>query len=298
MDLSILSPKVFSLRSVIISYKIATLFFLILCLNTSNAQSSFSFNTSGDYSWTVPANVTSIKIIAVGASGGGTDGGEGLAAMASGSGISVSPGNMLNVVVGEAGEDGNFAAGGGGGSAVYNNSTGTALIIAGGGGGSCGGPGGLAGITNSALGIGSVVGGNATTMAGGKGGDASTSSGGNGGMIVGGTAPNSGNGGFGYGGGGAGYSTGFSLIVGGGGGGGATGGAGGSGGTSGQGGSSYVINGANASFEQATTIGDGSVTIIIEKKVPTLSEWGGIVLGLLLLTISLVAYIQPALRKA
>jgi hypothetical protein len=86
--------------------------------------------------WTVPAS-GSYEIAAAGAAGGTNTGHShigGYGAEMIGT-FSLSAGEVLAIVVGQEGSDGNEDAGGGGGSFVYNDTTGTLLLAAGGGGG-------------------------------------------------------------------------------------------------------------------------------------------------------------------
>lgn len=117
------------------------------------------FSTPGNYTWTVPAGVTSIHIIATGGGGGGGGNSSGVyAGTAGGAGAVVSvtrnvtPGDVLQLSIGAGGGGGTdtpvqggggfTCATGGGGGGSTNVDVGTAnQIIAGGGGGggSCGG---------------------------------------------------------------------------------------------------------------------------------------------------------------
>ena len=104
-----------------------------------------SFPNTGSYTWTVPAGVTSIQAVVTGAGGGGNQGGSrgGSGATVTAT-LPVTPGEVLNLVVGGGGGPGNSAVaqGGSGGGGASNITTGDvasggqALIIAGGGGGS------------------------------------------------------------------------------------------------------------------------------------------------------------------
>lgn len=83
--------------------------------------------------WTVPACASSIRIRALGAQGGNTPSGQGgLGARMEGT-FSVTPGQVLQIIVGQQGNTDPYSSGGGGGSGVVLN--GTPLIVAGGGGG-------------------------------------------------------------------------------------------------------------------------------------------------------------------
>ncbi len=90
--------------------------------------------TSGIQYFTVPANVFSVRIEAYGAKGGvsvGRPGGMGAKMQGD---FSVTPGQVLKILVGQAGIDANDAAGGGGGSFVSTNAN-VPLVVAGGGSG-------------------------------------------------------------------------------------------------------------------------------------------------------------------
>src|ERR1051326_5982304 len=97
-----------------------------------------TFNYSGSIvNWTVPAGVTSVTIDAYGAQGGTNLWGYagGLGARAKGT-ISVTPGQVLKILVGGQGGGGGSAyTGGGGGGSFVTDASNTPKIIAGGGGG-------------------------------------------------------------------------------------------------------------------------------------------------------------------
>ncbi len=100
-------------------------------------ETTFTFSFTGaKVAWTVPAGVTSLTIEVWGAEGGGygngTNGTPGKGARMKGDFV-VSPGQVIDIAVGELGKFGGRGGGGGGGSFVV--SSGTAMIIAGGGGG-------------------------------------------------------------------------------------------------------------------------------------------------------------------
>ena len=251
--------------------------------------------TGNIQNWTVPCGITSITITAYGASGGqgGTYGNSGLGAEIIGT-LTVSAGNVLNVIVGQAGLGGSgpcYSSSGGGGSFVWNVTTGNSLLIAaaGGGGGaynSVGGAGSASTVvtasTGSGCGTGGVGGnggaggggtnnGNTSTGGGGcgwlsngwngtlvnmAGGGLDPLNGGTGGAVI--NAPGLA-GGFGGGGGAVGNSGA------GGGGGGYNGGGGGnqwSGSAWGSGGGGGSFNGGTAQTNIAgTRVGAGVVTI-------------------------------------
>ena len=102
-----------------------------------------TFNYTGTVqTWTVPAGITSISIDARGAQGGGSNGGAGgFGARMTGT-YSVTPGDVLNIVVGQqgllqVGGNAQNSSGGGGGTFVYKTSGPTLYVAAGGGGGKC-----------------------------------------------------------------------------------------------------------------------------------------------------------------
>jgi hypothetical protein len=245
-----------------------------------------SFTAPGEYSFTVPAGVTSIEVTAVGAAGGESAGGDvaGLGASAGGlsSGtpapvtVPVSSGEQLSVTVGAVGAQGvqngsvaggfggggatgvaGFSGGGGGGaSAVAAESPfpWSALVVAGGGGG--GGYGQNGGDADTA-----AAGCNQSVCAGGGGAGTHTSGGPGGAGADGGGAGGAGQ--FGLGGMSAGGRDG-----GGGGGGGYYGGGGGGGSGDafayaggGGGGSSYVSPLATVTSAPAPTSAAAEVTI-------------------------------------
>jgi hypothetical protein len=272
--------------------------------NVSSVQVSCfnnTFSSAGAYTWTVPAGVTSIQLVAIGAGGGGPGsccsqdnnvGGNGALVTST---LSVQPGDVLAIYVGGGGHANN--EGGGGGGLTYVGDGATNFLIAGGGGGAGGGPGfdangGNAGSPGAAYGgangggAGSNgVGGSAGTGgiqtqhetagsaftdtvtpgsgSGGIGGGCCIGSGGGSGISS--TIGNGGTGGegFGAGGGGGGY---------GGGGGGADGeqsngsAGGGGGGSTGPGGTTFAVapNGGPGAGGAMTVSGtDGSVVITI-----------------------------------
>jgi hypothetical protein len=147
--------------------------FLILGNKPAHAQIDSTFNYTGGFqNWTVPCGVSSITITAYGAQGGSANTNAnlgGLGAKIVGT-FTVTPSQLLTVVVGSQGTNSgtNPGSGGGGGSGVVFGAT--PLIIAGGGGGrDFGGYDSAdAAITNTAhSGSGNVNGG----AAGGKGGN-------------------------------------------------------------------------------------------------------------------------------
>lgn len=114
-------------------------FFLI---NTSAVNAQTTYNYTGTIeTYTVPAGVYSIQIQAKGAEGGevtntSTPGTPGKGADMTGT-FSVTPGQVLNIMVGEKPPTSDRSSGGGGGSFVWDDATTTLFIAAGGGGGAC-----------------------------------------------------------------------------------------------------------------------------------------------------------------
>jgi gliding motility-associated-like protein len=171
----------------------------ILCFHINLSAQSTTVNfvfTGAAQTWTVPPCVTSITVVAAGAKGGGTNGGNGSQITAT---IAVTPGDVIQVNVGGQGSLGAASGGWNGGgtghasspaNAAYNSGGGggasdiriggTALanrvIVAGGGGGRGGGStnvcGGAANCTNGANGCNTFGfgGGGGTQTAGGGGG--------------------------------------------------------------------------------------------------------------------------------
>lgn len=235
---------------------------------------TFSY-TGAIANWTVPAGVTSIHIVAKGASGGNNGSSTiapGLGASMSGD-FAVTPGQQLKILVGQNNNAGN---GGGGGTFVTDMSN-TPLIIAGGGGGgsattdspnkhgqsgTSGGNGAAGGGNGGTAGSGGFVGtsGFQSGAGGGlltNGQDGWTAGSGGQAFVNGGAGANVGFGigGFGGGGNGSGY------VVGGGGGGYSGGGGGGnSSGGVGGGGGSYNA-GTNQVNATGNNSGNGSVVI-------------------------------------
>jgi hypothetical protein len=251
----------------------------------SGSPATFAY-TGSSQSWTVPAGITSIRVDAQGAQGDGAYGGLGGRAVAT---LAVTPGQVLQVMVGGAGagatagfngggSGGPFSGGAGAGGGASDVRTGAfaladRAVVAGGGGGAgpggatpTRGPGGSGGGTtgeDGSKGLNNVDGWapglGATQTAGGAGGvEASGGTYGNPGTLGagGGGRYAGGAGGGGYYGGGEGASGNF---IGGGGGGGA----------------SYAAPGATAvSFTRGTTRGNGTVTIAYPAG-PTPAPGGG-----------------------
>ncbi|NTW31391.1 MAG: hypothetical protein HGB12_01955 [Bacteroidetes bacterium] len=239
--------------------------------NACTASSSLIFKfpayfvyTGSIQSWTVPTGVTSITIEAFGAQGGGNSG---LGARMKGT-FSVTPGQILKILVGQQGGTGSSNGHGGGGGTFVTDNSNNPLIVAGGGaygglgltttsgGNGCGtgGTGGNGGATCNGCGGGAGLTGNGADPSScnvAKGGKSFTNGG------AGGAAGASGGaGGFGGGGGGE-----WSCVGAAGGGGGYSGGGGGSnGGVSGGGGS--FNGGINQSNSSGIQSGNGMLTIL------------------------------------
>jgi hypothetical protein len=165
------------------------------------------YTTPGTYSWTAPAGVTSVSVVAVGGGGGGlasASGGRGGGGGGLGwkNNIPVVPGQTYTVVVGPGGQGTNSSSPGGvsyfidlstvrgdGGAA---GTTGTSLVAGGGFVGDGGGNGGNAGTSNT------------STTGGGGGAGGYSGNGGNGGNGTGSTSTSAGQNGTGGGGGGGG----------------------------------------------------------------------------------------------
>lgn len=117
------------------NYKLKLFLLSVLSLSTLSLEAqSTVFNYTGSVQYyTVPAGVTSIQIETSGGQGGSGNGGSGGLGSTMIGTFSVSPGDILDVVVGEAGAQWGNSGGGGAGSGVIFS--GTPLIVAGGGGG-------------------------------------------------------------------------------------------------------------------------------------------------------------------
>ncbi|MCC5923765.1 MAG: gliding motility-associated C-terminal domain-containing protein [Crocinitomicaceae bacterium] len=248
---------------------------VVFCSLLVNSQTTENFTFTGStQTWIVPNCVYEIQVVARGARGGGSAGGQGATITAT---IPVNPGDVLTFTIGgqgacpAAGFNGganggtansaaNTACGGGGATNVLLN--GTPVIIAAGGGGTGGGN------TNATGGAGGCLTGAAGTSPFGQGGGGATqTAGGNGGppWIANGNAGAPGSSGLG----GAGATDPcHNIAPGGGGGGGLFGGGGGGsdcfsggsvGGGGGGGGSSLIPAGANCT--QGNNTGNGSLAI-------------------------------------
>ncbi len=265
-----------------LAHPLAALGLLLATAGAAQAQTTTNFAyTGGTQTYTVPAGITKLNVVATGGGGGGNRGNNkgGLGAVVQAT-VTVVPGEVLTVVVGGRGVDSNsnggqgvsgggaggyngggtgaYTGGGGGGAtdlrrATASGSTGdyftsrNALLVAGGGGAADSGPaGGAAGTPNGGNGVsgqGGPAGQGATTTALGGGYLGSNGTGGN-------CNPNNfnaaGGGGY-YGGGGAGGPAGsFATGLNGGG-----------------GGSSYVLptGSSNVSYSLAGALGNGALAI-------------------------------------
>ena len=208
-----------------------------------------SFTVPGPYTWTVPAGVTTVQVVATGGGGGGgavsTTGGNGGVVTAT---LSVSPGDTLQLYVGGGGAAGSMFAGGGGGGSSNINAGMPNQVIAGGGGGG--------GHSNGGDGNGAVLGGG---IAGGLGGSNGIGGSGTVGLETGNTG---GNGNGGPGGAGAGSNPNPAGGLGFGTGSGAAGTAEGGGGSTGPSGSMLSLA-TNGGTSQTSAGGNGSITITI-----------------------------------
>lgn len=218
-------------------------------LSSFASATTISVTAPGSSTWTVPAGVTSINVVATGAGGGGGYGQAGGRGGVVTTTLPVTSGQVLALTVG--GHGGGSAGGGGGGGGSTNIDAGSAdQIIAGGGGGGAGG-GGVGGDGNGGNGgnagngnrpLGGVGGNNGVGGAGGAGGAGPGIAGGSG---------NGGPGGLGGTGGSAGAGTGSGAGA---------QGAGGTGCWCGSGGGGYGGGGSGGqgSFDDAGGGGGGS----------------------------------------
>lgn len=293
-------------------------------LTSQTTTQSFSF-TGTIQTWTVPNGVTSVELEVTGGDGGDgnmQEGGSGAKATAT---FPVTPGTVLEIVIGGAGASSTANGGGGGGSGVRIQGAAAPLIVAGGGAGgargsssrSMAGGGGViatgngnggdeGGTNGSGGGGGLLTDGNSGSLNGGTGGKKGF--GADGGIGFGGL----GNGGFGVGGGGGG---GDDAIVGGGGGGGYSGGDASLTGSKipnfSTGGGSFIdpsatsfrSTGASSSRNSMMPIvagvmggnanppANGMIMFnfnAVSAPIPTLNQWSLLIFGLLLLNLSLI----------
>ena len=194
---------------------ILTKFILILILGIGvvgegMGQTVQNFNTPGNQTFTVPAGVTSISAEVWGGGGGGGGTSSGNANKGGGGGgggyrinnsITVTPGEILTIVVGNGGNGGNNANGTAGGFSRVSRGASTLITVNGGNGGIRNGNGGAgaAGDIPGGNGGNGFVGGGGISGAGGNGGN-----GGNGGASIPAATHSDGNDGQGPGGGGGG----------------------------------------------------------------------------------------------
>jgi hypothetical protein len=270
--------------------------------NTYNWNgATYTYYTGSVQTWTVPACVTTVTISISGGQGGGSIGGAKTFAGGDGAKLvgtaTVTPGDVVDILVGGQGDDvdNNFGGGGGGASYVWDATTNALIAVAGGGGGGGATDAGAAGESstvnaaalqtavdgasngadgNFITGTGGNLGGGTVAQGPGAGGSGWTGNGASSGSPppTGGLRPATGGTGGtsfhyeldfgGYGGGGGGGKNG------GGGGGGYAGGGGGTGaaggvGHGGAGGGSYWQGGAVGNISSAvnTNTGNGQVTI-------------------------------------
>jgi alpha-tubulin suppressor-like RCC1 family protein len=219
-----------------------------------------AYTTPGTYSWTCPANVTSVSVVTVG--GGGGKGATAATYLGGGGGglgyknnISVTPGTLYTVVVGAGG------GAGANGAASYFIS---ALTVQGGGGT-------YAGAGGTYVGDGGGNGGasNTGSFSGGGGAGGYTGNGGAAGVTSGGTGPGNAGSGGGGGGGSSYYATaggGVGILGQGangtaGGTGGASSSAGGGGGSGGENGKGYGGTGAGALYGGGGLMSDGGGSV-------------------------------------
>lgn len=129
-------------------------------------------STSGNQSFTIPQNVSKIRVRAVGASGGSTQTSVGGLGVYVATTLSVVPGEVLTIQVGSQGTNGISGAGGGGRSAILRNSD--YLLVAGAGGGagwhSAGGNAGSIGNSAYSWNTSSPAGQGGSKTSGGRGG--------------------------------------------------------------------------------------------------------------------------------
>ncbi|HEY8028330.1 MAG TPA: Ig-like domain repeat protein, partial [Gaiellaceae bacterium] len=268
--------------------------------------------TGGAQTWTVPSNVTSVSIQAIGAAGGSLQGDPGGAGASITGTFVVTPGQVLTILVGGQGTvqfpGSTQNAGGGGGSFVWKGTgaaSASSLLVAAGGGG--GGGDGNAGVNASTSTSGTASPGGTPGGANGSGGSGGSAGyyaagGGGGGLLTSGGDGAQGTGGYPNGGGGKAISIGGGAGSGGiyledggsaggygGGGGGGMAAAGGGGGYSGGGGGSSTSasdgGGGGGSFNGGTSqssragasSGNGSVvitplTFLATPTTPTISN--------------------------
>jgi len=237
------------------------------------SAATVTFTGTGVDSWTVPAGVSSVSIVAIGGGGGGSNHSNGGAGGKVTATLAVTAGQVLSIYVGGGG-GGSVTGGGGGGGSTNINAGGANQIIAGGGGGAGfdAGMGGGSGTGGSGNGYQGAIGDFRSGGVGGNGGVGGYILGGNGNGGAGGLSQGSAGSGSGSGSGGTGQGDVGHPFLGGGGGGGYGGGGGGLsgvnfGGSGGGGGGSVgpagavVSVGTNNGAAGGGNGGDGSVVI-------------------------------------
>jgi len=165
--LSIFNPKLFFMKRV---YLLNLLLGILALGGSLSVRAQVTFNYTGTIeNYTVPAGTTSVVITARGAQGGNSSsfsGGQGAIMIGT---YTVTPGQVLRILVGQQPTGTPNQAGGGGGSFVWDNATSTLLVAAGGGGGG-GFPGSDAG-RNASLTTSGTAGGSGLTNGGGSAGN-------------------------------------------------------------------------------------------------------------------------------
>jgi len=247
-------------------------YFEIISTSPITNTVTVSFTSTGTTTWTVPERVYSISVVVIGGGGGQAtnSGGNGGKVSAT---LNVTPGQVLDLVIGGGGLASQGWGGGGGGASSINAGTAN-QIIAGGGGGSAliGGGGGNGGNPNGANGV-SGGGGGGIGGSGGIGGAEGTPSveiGGGGGNGNGGAGGGGALGGYGSGLGVGGNNHGWSGYGGGGYGGG--GGGGNSSSSDGGGGGGGSIGPAGSTYSVGTNANGGNGSIVINYlPTPTLN---------------------------
>lgn len=153
-------------------------------LSYTNAGSVATFSTNGTYSWTCPTNVTQVKVECWGAGAGGGGGSSAQGGEGGGGGeyaaeptLTVVPGSVYQVQVGQGGSGGHTnTAGQSGGASIFLDPSGNPLVTANGGEAGFNFQGGSGGIGST----------NSVEEPGGQGASASGNTGGNGGGSSGG----------------------------------------------------------------------------------------------------------------
>jgi uncharacterized repeat protein (TIGR01451 family) len=171
---------------VLVSQVFWALIFLAMSTGSALATTVTFITTATSGSYTVPAGVSQITIVAQGADGGlatGAANGPGQGATVT-TVINVTPGDVVHFVIGAAGANGDLESGGGGGTGVFIN--GVLAMVAGGGGGednTGNGMGGQAGTSGSSGGTGAGAAGTGGNGGGGGGGNPGDGGAGGGGIL-------------------------------------------------------------------------------------------------------------------